>query len=107
MGESMSLQDSIRGAITEASDLAIRFADGRPPVDIVKLAKKLGVAEVSAAAISSDGYLGRRADGRFVIRYSDASPHHRRRFTIAHEIGHLLLSHSLGEPIGEKNRSLA
>jgi hypothetical protein len=90
---------NIRGLLREAAELSIRLCGAQPPVNERLFARKLGIAEITPASIASDGYIGRRSDGRFVIRYSDESPRHRQRFTIAHEIAHLLLAHATGEDI--------
>lgn len=48
---------------------------------------------------NEDGY-SRLIDGKPVIYYNDKKPIHRVRFTIAHEIGHILLGHlSQGETL--------
>jgi len=72
--------------------------DLRPPVDIEAVARRLGVVEISPRPIDFDGYLARRPDGNLAIRYRQDSRLARRRFTIAHEIGHILLSQETGEP---------
>lgn len=41
---------------------------------------------------SEDGY-SRLIDGKPIVYYNDVKPEHRIRFTIAHEIGHVLLGH--------------
>lgn len=48
---------------------------------------------------TEDGY-SRLIDGKLVIYYNDKKPEHRIRFTVAHEIGHVLLGHlSEGETL--------
>lgn len=48
---------------------------------------------------TEDGY-SRLIDGKPVIYYNDKKPEHRVRFTVAHEIGHILLGHlSEGETL--------
>jgi hypothetical protein len=101
----MKTFDKHQGLLDEAADLSVRLCGARPPVDERRYAFKLGIAEISPAMMASDGYIGRRRDGEFVIRYSDESPRQRQRFTIAHEIAHLLIARYSGEDFAtRKNR---
>jgi hypothetical protein len=62
-----------------------------PPVDVVALARTLGVDRILWASTVEDGRLEQR-DGQIAIFVrADARPT-RQRFTIAHEIGHLVLA---------------
>jgi len=47
-------------------------------------------------AVSSDGFTGREGD-KYIIYYNDdpAIPAARKRFTIAHELGHYVLKHKV------------
>ena len=62
------------------------------PVNIVRLAKDLGVAEVLKSELGEkiSGMIEKRDEG-FVIITNKAEPKVRRRFTIAHELAHFLL----------------
>ena len=62
------------------------------PVDIVKLAKNLGIAKVVRSDLGEkiSGMIEKRKEG-FVIITNEAEPKVRRRFTIAHELAHFLL----------------
>ena len=62
------------------------------PVNIVRLAKDLGVAEVLKSELGEkiSGIIEKRDEG-FVIITNKAQPKVRRRFTIAHELAHFLL----------------
>jgi Zn-dependent peptidase ImmA (M78 family) len=67
-------------------------------VPIESICKQFGVKEISKSPMNVDGYLAKLPFG-FAIRVNPDHPKSRRRFTIAHEFGHLLLSgylHSLG-----------
>lgn len=76
------------------------------PVDIEGIARSLGVVEIEPRAIHFDGYLARRSDGQLAIRYKQDAPRSRIRFTIAHEVGHILIANALGRPIeGQVNRA--
>ncbi len=98
-------QRATQAAIAEAGLLPDKLGLCDLPIDVTKLAKRLGVAEVAPAFMASDGYIGQRGDGRLVIRYNEGTPHQRKRFTIAHEIGHLLLAHHLGDDLDHRNRN--
>jgi hypothetical protein len=78
-------------ALECARDLVSDGRFGELPIDIEQVAKHLGVAEISARDMAPDGYLGRDSRGDIVIRYRSVNGHRRNRFTIAHEVGHLIL----------------
>jgi len=63
-----------------------------PGVDLEQLAKQLGVKEIRLSAMGEDGRVStdHRGDVRIQIRHD--LPSERKHFTIAHEIGHVLLS---------------
>ena len=70
------------------ADLAV---DTSKKIDVEAIARELG-ADVRRVALA-DGLSGLlvRDGGRKIISYSDADIEPRQRFTIAHEIGHLLM----------------
>ena len=55
------------------------------------LAYKLGVKRIIEEQLSYEGGLFQFPDGELVIKLNSDSPSPRKRFTLAHEIGHLLL----------------
>ncbi|QDT66426.1 ImmA/IrrE family metallo-endopeptidase [Calycomorphotria hydatis] len=69
------------------------------PVDIEAVAKELGVKEITERDIPVDGYLGRNQSGELVVRCKSGVARSRKRFTVAHEIGHILISLSLSEQL--------
>lgn len=74
-----------------ASRLLQSYGIAGPPVDVVGLARKLGIQIRSESAdMELSGALYRLPD-RIVIGVNKNHPIARRRFTIAHEIGHLIL----------------
>lgn len=78
-------------ADTEAAKLLQSAGITAPPVDVDGLAKRVGariVPETLDPEVS--GVLYRRPDGVVIAVNSDHAPT-RRRFTVAHELGHLLL----------------
>ena len=78
-------------ASSAAEAVAHVFRVGPPPVDVERLARQLGVDEIVRAPLVEDGRLERRR-GSTRIRLRNDISHQRMRFTIAHELGHLLLS---------------
>lgn len=77
------------------------------PPNLMELARRLQVYAVEPANISIDGYLGRLANGELVIRYKETNSRVRNRFTIAHELGHILLYRASGREIPDRTtRSL-
>ena len=56
------------------------------------LACKLGVSRIIEQRLPYEGGLFRLPDGELVIKLNAASSFARKRFTLAHEIGHLLLN---------------
>lgn len=71
---------------------AQKLSGNEIPVDVEQIARNCGVTEISPRLIPFDGYLARRPDGHLAIRYSSDSIPTRIRFTIAHEIGHLVIA---------------
>ena len=69
------------------------------PVPIVQIAKNNGITIVkdSEAKMLTPGVSGMSIleNGKWYIVYSDAENAGRRRFTIAHEMGHIFLGHEL------------
>ncbi len=59
------------------------------PLDV--LARKLGVSRIVEHRLPFEGGLFQLPDGELVIKLNSESSFVRRRFTLAHEIGHLLL----------------
>lgn len=75
-----------------------------PPTDLDAIAEKLGVTGFEAADLAGSGEI--RKDGHgFRIFYSTYLSQERRRFTIAHEMGHALLEHT-GSPVPRHGKEL-
>lgn len=63
-----------------------------PPVDVESLARAMGIDSITSVTMIEDGRL--EQDGRSAVIYlRNDLPESRRRFTIAHELGHRLLLH--------------
>lgn len=81
----------------------LRVQDGSRAVEILvkdslratpsleALARKLGVSRIVEERLPFEGGLFRLSDGELVVKLNSESPFVRKRFTLAHEIGHLLL----------------
>ena len=69
------------------------------PVDIDRFAYELGVKRLVGVHTASDGHIALSDTGEFNICYRVDRPHQRVRFTIAHEIGHILLAKFSGMPL--------
>lgn len=86
--------------------LAQRYLDGVkcPPTDLDSVGSKLRVNAFEVADIPGSGELRRDGNG-FRIFYSTYLPVGRRRFTIAHELGHALLEQT-GSGVPRKGKEL-
>lgn len=78
-------------SVTAASLLNAHW-DGRLPVDVLAIAKSMGIRVEASHALSESGVIENTPTG-VVIRYSASESPVRQRFTIAHEIGHYALGH--------------
>jgi len=56
-----------------------------------EIGKKLNVSRIEAGAVRSDGFLKRMPDGSYAVYYSCDCSLAKRRFTVAHELAHLVL----------------
>ena len=74
-----------------ANDILLEHWDGMLPVDVAAIAKKRG-CDLRADDLPVSGEVCREGDG-FVIRYNAKDHEVRKRFTIAHELGHVELGH--------------
>lgn len=92
----------LRQALETARALAQGHCDPAVPTTqrLREIAKKLGVTRIEAGALDTDGYLAEEADGTFAIYYSTKVSEPggfrsvmpaRHRFTIAHELAHIIL----------------
>ena len=72
-----------------------RYLDGieSPPTDLERLCPRLNIIDMRVEDIPFSGELRQERDG-FVVIYSSTSNGPRRRFTIAHEMGHAIVAAS-------------
>jgi len=73
--------------------------NGTVPVDPVAIAYSMGVRVFEDPAYQTSGTL-RQDNGVWSIHINPQQPLERKRFTVAHELGHLLLGH------GPRNREM-
>lgn len=79
-----------------ASDALNRHWNGYLPVDPIEIATRYGITVISEPELAEHGASGDcyfDSKGNPIIRYNPYEPETRQRFTIAHELGHLLLGH--------------
>ena len=76
---------------------------GPVPVDLERLASLLGVTEIASADMIEDGRTTWKG-GRPRIELRSDRPRSRSRFTLAHEIGHILLARD--ETVARRTRHL-
>lgn len=88
-------REHFRVALDEARELARCHASKGGRQDLLAMARDLGVSSVESRDILSDGYLGVLPDKSIVIRYRSDNSANRNRFTIAHELGHILIARAL------------
>lgn len=74
-----------------AESLLARMAVDRLPVDPFRIAAALGVLVIEEAVEDCDGALVVEGDAAGILINSAVEPEGRRRFTLAHEVGHLIL----------------
>lgn len=89
----------VANAIEAAKKFVEPHCHGLNPIDLNHLAELKGVVDIAPRKMKADGYLGVREDGAFVIRHRAGTRQTRTRFTIAHEIAHLLLAEVQGQSL--------
>ena len=92
----MKLEMAFKAAKAEARDLATSFDHGQTAIDLIKLCAALGVRNVIDIPMLATGLLVATDHGGWNVFVKAGLPETRRRFTIAHEIGHLLLDRAKG-----------
>lgn len=98
------MKPSIRSAIeAKAQKILTSLGIDKPSVDLTRVARSLGVPirhDVLPKEVS--GFLYRQGDDALIV-VNGKQPETRQRFTIAHEIGHLILDHKRDEIHVDKN----
>jgi len=89
----------------KVEELLRRFNIRRPPVPVDKITKKLKLLLYPLPADDEiSGAIIRKAGQRVIIAVNPAHHINRRRFTIAHELGHYFLHEGLEEHVDENFR---
>ena len=76
----------------EAGRLLDQCGIERAPVDLVRIARHMGIRRIRELDIRLDGQLVELGDGSYEVILSRHAPHTRQRFTLAHEIAHILVA---------------
>src|SRR5690349_4433632 len=88
-GISISASADRHAAETKSSLLLTKYSIEEPGFDVVTLANAMGIVVREGGLENADAWLFRRQDGKGVLRISDrVGSRARRRFSIAHELGH-------------------
>jgi Zn-dependent peptidase ImmA (M78 family) len=90
-------------AVNGAADVTYQFGFGDLPVPIENVARLLGVTQIVTRQMQASGLLTCAPDG-ITIYTKAGDPQYRRRFTVAHELGHLLLARAAGEEVRQFHR---
>ena len=90
-----AIEKAVGQARHDARNQGIVGSDKGPPYDPKPLALLLGASDVRSATIPCDGRVV-VAQGRTIIEYDSRASFQRQRFTVAHEVAHLLLPTSAG-----------
>lgn len=77
--------------VLAAEVLAMHRIDPVPPIDVRRLARAMGVESITRESMVEDGRLEHRPGNTRIFLSADSHPA-RERFTLAHELGHLLLA---------------
>jgi Zn-dependent peptidase ImmA (M78 family) len=77
----MAIEEAIRAAFPDLPEL-------KPPIQLGRLAARRGVTDVLKRNLKYDGMISATSQGAYVIQVNGSQSESRRRFTIAHELGH-------------------
>ncbi|MBV6287384.1 ImmA/IrrE family metallo-endopeptidase [Pseudomonas aegrilactucae] len=82
---------------TEVASMVLnRYWDGQLPIDPIQLAVRAGATVIGDPELEREGLSGAFQfddSGRPVIRFNPYEQPTRQRFTIAHELGHMMMNH--------------
>ncbi len=95
------LPSHFRAAILAARSHTQGFGVNQLPIDLKSTARQFGVMKIEPRDMRAEGYLGQSGDGELVIRYRRGSSPERVRFTIAHEIAHIILARVQGKDVSD------
>jgi len=78
------------------AQLVLQRAQLKPPIDVERLARRYAVVEEDALPEESDAVVLTRREAKPLIVLNRHKPSARKRFTLAHEIGHILIPWHIG-----------
>jgi len=83
----------------DAKTVLEKYWDGKLPIDVDSIAKRIGIIFKSNDALTDDesGYIRLSEDGKVICVINENHSKTRQRFTTAHEIGHFVLGHLNGK----------
>lgn len=87
------LKPKIKNAQLKATEIWNNFCDKKIPVQLNDIIQKLGI-KIKSEDLTIDGLTRMSNDGICCIWYSKNISVVRQRFTVAHEIGHIVLEHT-------------
>lgn len=67
-----------------------------PPIDVRSIVQRAGI-QIQEIDVSDNRWSGQFYRSRRLIAVNEAHHEHRKRFTLAHELGHFLLGHEVDE----------
>jgi hypothetical protein len=77
----MAINEAVRAAFPDLQELSL-------PIHLGRLGALRGVTDIVKKDLAYDGIISGTAQGSYVIQVNSQQPESRRRFTIAHELGH-------------------
>ena len=83
--EAQTLREAVKHVITELLQ-GVTF----PPTDLDEVGRRIGVQEISYESFPGSGELHKERSGYRIVCSLD-QPHTRQRFTVAHELAHVIL----------------
>lgn len=81
-------------AKSKANQIWTEFCESKIPVRLYDIIQKMGINIIGENLTSIDGITKIDSNGVCCIVYDQNSPTVRKRFTVAHEIGHIALEHT-------------
>ena len=96
--------DLSRRCITKARELTRLYQQAGPPYNLSELRAQYKILEVRERPLNGDARLFAEKDG-FVIEVNSMFPRVRRRLSLAHEVGHLILNECSGEDLSYSGHS--
>jgi hypothetical protein len=92
----MIVDDAFKGrCVAAAAELASTYSRGSPPFDLQPLQRHYNVGEVRERLLDRDAQL-LAVDGAYTIEVNSAVSGARRRMSLAHEFGHLIVNEVAG-----------